>query len=179
MDESQRLRAKEILNRPILQLRTNKEILLEEVRQAFYASMIIIYAQGFSLLSVASQKFNYQLNLETVAKIWRGGCIIRAKLLETIMNAYKNEKDLPNLLLDPIVSQKVVANEESLRHVCCTAAEIGIPALGFMSALGYLDSFRSAWLPTNLIQAQRDFFGSHTYERIDAKGSFHTAWEKD
>lgn len=179
MDESQRTRAQKILDRPILQLKTNKEVLLEETKQALYAAMIIVYAQGFSLLSVASQKLNYQLNIGDIATIWRGGCIIRAKVLESIRTAYKNEKDLPNILLDPTLSEQVMSNEESLRHVCCTGAEIGIPLLGFMSALGYLDSYRSAWLPTNLIQAQRDFFGSHTYERVDAKGAFHTVWEKE
>jgi 6-phosphogluconate dehydrogenase len=113
-----------------------------------------------------------------VARIWRGGCIIRAALLEDIRTAYRNEPGLPNLLLDPEIRRKVLDNEEKLRHIVCTAAELGVPVPGFMTALGYLDGCRSAWLPMNLIQAQRDYFGAHTYERFDAKGAFHTEWEK-
>jgi 6-phosphogluconate dehydrogenase len=141
--------------------------------------MIIIYAQGMALLTVASDKYRYQFDLEAVARIWRGGCIIRAALLEDIGAAFRARRDLPNLLLDPNLSHKVMEHQEDLRRVVCQAAESGVPAPGLMVSLGYLDAYRSAWLPANLIQAQRDFFGAHTYERLDAKGTFHTEWEKE
>ena len=141
--------------------------------------MIIIYAQGLALLAVASDKYKYHLDLEAVARIWRGGCIIRAALLEDICAAFHARRDLPNLLLDPNLSRKVMEHQEDLRRVVCQAAEAGVPAPGLMVSLGYLDAYRSAWLPANLIQAQRDYFGAHTYERIDAKGTFHTEWEKE
>ena len=132
-----------------------------------------------ALLAVASDKYKYQLDLEAVARIWRGGCIIRAALLEDICAAFRTKQRLPNLLLDPNLSRKVMEHQEDLRQVVCRAAELGMPIPGFMVSLGYLDAYRSAWLPANLIQAQRDYFGAHTYERIDAKGTFHTEWEKE
>jgi 6-phosphogluconate dehydrogenase len=127
---------------------------------------------------VASVAHEYHLDLEAVARIWRGGCIIRAALLEDIRAAFRIKRDLPNLLLDPTLSKRVMAQQENLRKMVCTASELGIPAPGLMMSLAYLDSFRSAWLPANLIQAQRDYFGAHTYERIDTKGVFHTHWEE-
>ena len=150
-----------------------------QLRRAFYAAMIITYAQGFALLAVASDKYEYHLDLEAVARIWRGGCIIRAALLEDIRAAFHARHDLPNLLLDPNLSHKVMEHQEDLRQVICQAVESGVPAPALMVSLGYLDAYRSAWQPANLIQAQRDYFGAHTYERIDAKGTFHTEWEKD
>ena len=140
--------------------------------------MIITYAQGMALLAVASDKYKYHLDLEAVARIWRGGCIIRAALLEDICAAFRVKRELPNLLLDSNLSRKVMEHQADLRQVVSQAAEFGIPAPGLMVSLGYLDAYRSAWLPDNLIQAQRDYFGAHTYERIDAKGTFHTIWEK-
>ena len=140
--------------------------------------MIIAYAQGMAVLAAASDKYEYHLDLEAVARIWRGGCIIRAALLEDIRMAYRNQPGLPNLLLAPELSNKVMANQEDLRRVVCAAIEIGLPVPCFMTALGYFDGYRSAWLPANLIQAQRDYFGAHSYERIDVKGTFHTDWTK-
>jgi 6-phosphogluconate dehydrogenase len=131
-----------------------------------------------ALLAVASVKHEYQLDLETVARIWRGGCIIRATLLEDIRAAFRVKRDLNNLLLDSNLSKKVMDHQENLRKVVCAASTSGIPAPGLMVSLAYLDGFRSAWLPANLIQAQRDYFGAHTYERIDETGTFHTEWEK-
>lgn len=177
MEEEQRKRAKELFQRPILSFHENSEVLLEELRQALTAAMIVTYAQGMALLTVASDKLNYHLNLETIARIWRGGCIIRSALLEDIREAYKKEPLLSNLLFDLGLAKKIIANEASLRHIICSATEMGLPIPGFMSTLSYIDSYRSAWLPANLIQAQRDYFGSHTYERIDSKGSYHTEWE--
>jgi 6-phosphogluconate dehydrogenase len=113
-----------------------------------------------------------------VARIWRGGCIIRAALLEDIQNAFRLKHDLPSLLLDPDLSLKVMENQEDLRYIISQACESGIPTPGLMVSLGYLDGYRSSWLPANLIQAQRDYFGAHTYERVDAKGTFHTEWGK-
>jgi 6-phosphogluconate dehydrogenase len=149
-----------------------------QLRSALFAAMITTYAQGLAVLTAASEKYKYGLDLEAVSRIWRGGCIIRSAFLEDIRAAFHARPDLPNLLLDPNVSQRLMEHEEDLRLIACHAAVMGVPAPGLMGSLGYLDTYRSAWLPTNLIQAQRDYFGAHTYERIDAKGAFHTDWEK-
>jgi 6-phosphogluconate dehydrogenase len=146
--------------------------------RALFAGMVVIYAQGMALLAVASAKYKYDLDLEAVARIWRGGCIIRAALLEDICAAFHARRDLPNLLLDLNLSRKVMEHQEDLRQVVNQAVASGVPAPALMVSLSYLDAYRSAWQPANLIQAQRDYFGSHTYERIDAKGSFHTEWEQ-
>jgi len=158
---------------------SNRDTFLTQLRRALYAAMIITYAQGMALLAVASEKYEFHLSLEAVARIWRGGCIIRAALLEDVCAAFRARRDLPNLLLDSNLSRKVMEHQECLRHVVCQAAESGLPAPGLMVSLGYLDAYRSVWLPANLIQAQRDYFGAHTYERTDAKGTFHTEWEKN
>ena len=141
--------------------------------------MIITYAQGMAQLRRASNIYAYDLDLEAVARIWRGGCIIRAGLLEEIRAAYLRQPDLRNLLVDSELRQRVLTRQADLRAVVRTAAELGIPAPGLMVALAYFDGYRSAWLPANLIQAQRDYFGAHTYERIDEKGTFHTEWRKE
>jgi 6-phosphogluconate dehydrogenase len=157
----------------------DQKTFLTQLSHALFAAMIITYAQGMALLSVASGKYEYHLDLEAVARIWRGGCIIRAALLEDISAAFHTRQGLPNLLLAPNLARKVMEHEEDLRQIVCRAAELRIPSPALMVSLGYLDAYRSAWLPANLIQAQRDYFGAHTYERIDAKGTFHTEWEKD
>jgi 6-phosphogluconate dehydrogenase len=149
---------------------------VEQLRHALYAATIITYAQGMAQLRVASKANNYDLDLEAVARIWRGGCIIRAALLEKIRAAYKTNPDLPNLLLDPDLGRAIESRQDDLRAVVRAAAEWGIPTPGLAVSLAYLDGYRSAWLPANLIQAQRDYFGAHTYERIDQKGTFHTQW---
>jgi len=176
--EEQRAAAGAVLTRPLRPFDGDRDTNLTQLRDALHAAMIITYAQGLALLVVASERYQYHLDLEAVARIWRGGCIIRAALLEDICAAYRARPGLPNLLLDPGLSHKVMAHQEALRRVVCQAAESGVPAPGLMVSLGYLDAFRSAWLPANLIQAQRDYFGAHTYERVDAKGTFHTEWEK-
>ena len=158
---------------------SDRDTFLTQLGRALYAAMIITYAQGLALLAVASDKYKYHLDFEAVPRIWRGGCIIRAALLEDICAAFRARPELSNLLLDPNLSRKVMEHQEDLRQVVCQAAESGVPAPGLMVSLGYLDAYRSAWLPANLIQAQRDYFGAHTYERIDAKGTFHTEWEKE
>jgi 6-phosphogluconate dehydrogenase len=156
----------------------DRNVFLTHLGRALFAGMITTYAQGMALLAVASDKYKYGLDLEAVARIWRGGCIIRAALLEDICAAFHARPDLPNLLLDPKLARLLVEHQEDLRQIVIRAAESGVPAPALMVSLGYLDAYRSAWQPANLIQAQRDYFGSHTYERIDAKGTFHTEWEK-
>jgi 6-phosphogluconate dehydrogenase len=138
--------------------------------------MIITYAQGLAVLQAGSEKYGYGLDLSAVARIWRGGCIIRAAVLEHVREAYHNQPGLPNLLLDPGVAKTVMAHQEELRVVVSAALRLGLPVPGLMTALSYLDGYRSAWLPANLIQAQRDYFGAHTYERTDAPGAFHSEW---
>ena len=141
--------------------------------------MIATYAQGLALLQKASTTYDYGLDLEAVARIWRGGCIIRAALLEDIRTAYQARADLPNLLLDHRLGKEFLSREAELREVVKTAVTLGLPAPGLMATLSYFDAYRSAVLPANLIQAQRDFFGAHTYERLDAPGTFHTEWEEE
>src|SRR5579884_1070100 len=167
--ETERAAARKLFPPPVSVPLGDRAVLIGRLRNALYAGMIITYAQGMALLVVASAKRGYRLNLEAVARIWRAGCIIRAGLLDDIRAAFRGRPDLPNLLLDPGLAQKVSAQLESLRQIVCIASNLGIPAPGLMASLAYLDSFRSASLPANLIQAQRDYFGAHTYERMDAK----------
>jgi 6-phosphogluconate dehydrogenase len=157
----------------------DRDSFLSKLGRALHAAMIIAYAQGMALLGVASDKYQYHLSLEGIARIWRGGCIIRAALLDDICDAFHARPELPNLLLDPHVSQQLTEHQEDLRQVVRCAVALGVPAPAFMVSLGYFDAYRSAWLPANLIQAQRDYFGAHTYERNDSKGTFHTKWDKE
>jgi 6-phosphogluconate dehydrogenase len=141
--------------------------------------MIITFAQGMDLLQHASQAYGYGLDLHSIAGIWRGGCIIRAALLEPIRKAYQDQPALPNLLFDPILgAQETGKRIPPLRRLIGKVSQAGVPIPAFMASLGYYDSLRSAWLPANLIQAQRDYFGAHTYERVDERGIFHTQWEE-
>jgi 6-phosphogluconate dehydrogenase len=176
--EKQREAAGGIFQRPIPPFGGDRKLFVDRLGHALYAGTIMAYAQGMAVLAAASDKYAYHFDLETVARIWRGGCIIRAALLEDIRTAYRREASLPNLLLDPELSKKVMTHQEDLRRVVCAAIDLGLPAPCFMTTLGYLDGYRSAWLPANLIQAQRDYFGAHSYERIDVKGTFHTDWTK-
>ena len=147
-------------------------------KNSLYAGTIITFAQGMALLSAASDAYKYNLDLETIARIWRGGCIIRAALLEKVRKAYQNDPALTNLLLDPVLSEDVVGRQSDLRSLVAASLGAGLPFPGFMCSLAYFDGLRSDWLPANLIQAQRDYFGAHTYERVDDKGVFHTHWEE-
>ncbi|HZM05622.1 MAG TPA: NADP-dependent phosphogluconate dehydrogenase [Candidatus Saccharimonadales bacterium] len=176
--EKEREQASAIYQRPIRRFTGDRDTFIKQLGRALYAAMIVTYAQGMALLAVASEKYKYQLDLEAVARIWRGGCIIRAALLEDICAAFRARRDLPNLLLDASLSHKLTEHQEDLRRIMSQASESGVPTPALMVSLGYLDAYRSAWQPANLIQAQRDYFGSHTYERTDAKGTFHTEWEK-
>jgi 6-phosphogluconate dehydrogenase len=155
------------------------EITVQALRKAFYGAMIVTYAQGMALLRAASDAYGYGLRLHDVARIWREGCIIRARLLDDIEAAYRNRPDLPNLLLDDHIAKAVMEMQQDVRHIVRAAVSAGVPIPSFMATVGYLDSFRSSRLPANLIQAQRDCFGSHTYERIDREGTFHTNWGAD
>ncbi len=158
--------------------RGNRADLINQLQEALYAGMILTFAQGMAQLQDASKVYGYHLPLSEVARIWRGGCIIRAALVELVRQAFRTQPDLANLLLDDRLGKEVRGRQESLRAVVCTAADLGLPAPAMMASLAYLDGYRSAWLPANLIQAQRDYFGAHTYERVDSKGTFHTVWEK-
>jgi 6-phosphogluconate dehydrogenase len=170
--------ASQVLSGPAPEFKGDKTRFVGLLRNSLYAGMIAAYAQGMALLHKASNSYNYNLDLEAVARIWRGGCIIRAALLEDIRNAYKAKPDLSNLLLDPHLGGEFLKRQADLREVVQTAATLGLPAPGFMVTLGYFDAYRSAVLPANLIQAQRDFFGAHTFERLDAPGIFHAQWEE-
>ncbi|MGH7140737.1 MAG: NADP-dependent phosphogluconate dehydrogenase, partial [Pirellulales bacterium] len=174
--KGERQAASRVLHGPSQKFSRPRDTFLKQLRGALYASMIMTYAQGMAQLRRASQSYNYSLNLEAVARIWRGGCIIRAALLEDIRRACSAQADLPNLLMDKQLGELVMQRQDDLRAVCCAAAESGIPAPGMMVSLGYFDGYHSQWLPANLIQAQRDCFGAHTYERVDEKGTFHTEW---
>ncbi|CAN5901061.1 NADP-dependent phosphogluconate dehydrogenase [soil metagenome] len=150
--------------------------LIALLEDAMHFGMITIYAQGMSLLMEASEKYNYNVNSAKVSSIWRGGCIIRSAMLEDIRAAFNSDPSLTNLMLNEVFSEKLNQLQKHTRAVISTAISAGIPVPAMMSALAYFDSYRRSWLPANLIQAQRDFFGAHTYERIDKAGSFHTEW---
>lgn len=153
------------------------EAFLEKLKDAFYFAMITTYAQGMAQLHIASKEYNYGLDLEEVSKIWRGGCIIRASVLEDFRKAYKNNPQLPNLLLDKDLAADLNTRQSAIREVLTTGISLGIPLSVYGTTVSYFDAYRSEVLPTNLIQAQRDYFGSHRYERIDREGIFHTEWE--
>ncbi|GAB4459853.1 MAG: NADP-dependent phosphogluconate dehydrogenase [Elainellaceae cyanobacterium] len=154
----------------------DQQVFTNMVRDALYCSKICSYAQGMALLGKASQEFNYNLNLGEMARIWKGGCIIRAGFLNKIKKAYDENPALPNLLLAPEFKQTILDRQAAWREVIMTAAKVGIPVPAFSASLDYFDSYRRATLPQNLTQAQRDYFGAHTYQRIDKPGTFHTEW---
>jgi 6-phosphogluconate dehydrogenase len=147
------------------------------VQGALYVSMLTTFAQGMAMLSAASKTYGYDLQLSDIARIWRGGCIIRADCLDDIYRAYKEQPDLPSLLLDPHIGHELLKYQSSLRHTIKHAIDHSIPVPALMASLSYVDAYRTDRLPTSLIQAQRDYFGSHTYERTDREGVFHTLWE--
>lgn len=149
---------------------------INKIRDALYCSKMCSYAQGMALLAKASQEFNYDLSLSECARIWKGGCIIRAGFLDKIKNAYMENPDLPNLLLAPEFKQSILDRQDAWRDVLSVSNKLGIPVPAFAASLNYFDSYRRERLPQNLTQAQRDYFGAHTYERTDKPGSFHTEW---
>lgn len=154
----------------------DKQAFIEAVRKALYASKIASYAQGFAQMRLASDEYGWDLNYGGIAMIFRGGCIIRARFLQNIKEAYDRNPELRNLLLDDYFKEIVESYQEAWREVIATAVTRGIPVPAFSSALAYYDSYRSERLPANLLQAQRDYFGAHTFERVDQEGSFHFQW---
>jgi 6-phosphogluconate dehydrogenase len=154
----------------------NIDELLTALEQAFYFTMIISYAQGMHMLSKASEEYKYELKLDEIAKIWRGGCIIRSKFLENIYGAYGKDKGLEHLLLDSDVAALVKGTLPGIRKIVSSAVNAGIAAPAYAASLEYFDAFRSERMPSNLTQAQRDYFGAHTYELIGKEGTFHTQW---
>lgn len=174
--KKERVAASEIIKGPAAAFTGDRKRLVQAVRSALYASKICSYAQGMSLLKAASEEYGYGLRLGDLARIWRAGCIIRAQLLDKIRVAYERNPALANLLLDPGFRGDVEARQADWRYVVQTAVGLGIPCLAMSASLAYFDAYRSARLPANLTQAQRDYFGAHTYRRVDREGSFHTEW---
>ncbi|GAA4991586.1 NADP-dependent phosphogluconate dehydrogenase [Kitasatospora paranensis] len=150
----------------------------EDVEQALYASKIVAYAQGFQQIQAGSDEYGWRIDPGAMATIWRGGCIIRARFLDRIRAAYEGDRERPSLLTDEHFLQALAGAQSAWRRVVSTAAQLGVPTPGFATALAYYDSLRARVLPAALIQGQRDFFGAHTYRRIDRDGSFHTRWEE-
>lgn len=175
--KDERVEASKILRGPKAESFTgDKKALIENIRKALYMSKICSYAQGFAQMKAASEENDWNLQYGEIAMIFRGGCIIRAQFLQKIKEAYDREANLNNLLLDPYFQGIVESYQGALREVVSTAVMNGIPVPCLSSALAYFDSYRTETLPANLIQAQRDYFGAHTYQRIDKEGTFHTEW---
>ncbi len=174
--KDERVAASKILSGPNGKYEGDKEAFIEAIRQALYASKICSYAQGFAMMREASKEWGWDLNFGEIALMWRGGCIIRAQFLETIKEAFDEDPDLPNLLITPYFKNAVEKAQDAWRLVVATAVKLGLPIPGFSSALSYFDGYRRETLSANLIQAQRDYFGAHTYKRIDKPGDFHTEW---
>ncbi|MHC1770683.1 MAG: NADP-dependent phosphogluconate dehydrogenase [Flexilinea sp.] len=175
--KNERVAASKILTGPDPKYSGDRETLIAAAENTLYCAKIASYAQGLGLLKIASKEYGYDLNLAEIAKIWRAGCIIRADFLNDITSAYEKNPDLQNLMLDDFFRKAIEIRQDDWRKVVKTAVDLGIPMLATSSALAYYDSYRSAVLPANMTQAQRDFFGAHTYRRIDKEGSFHTIWE--
>ena len=178
--KSERVEAAKTLKGPSVQFRGRRPGFIEDLRQALFTAKICSYAQGFSLLRAASNEHQWGLNLGDVALLWRGGCIIRAAFLERIKKAFDRAPDLPNLLLDPYFKAAVGRGHNRLRRVVSQTVRLGAPIPAFSAALAFYDSYRSETLPANLLQAQRDYFGAHTFERVDRpRGQFvHARWEE-
>lgn len=178
--KDERVAAAKDLTGPTTKYDGDKQAFINKVRDALYCSKMCSYAQGMALLSKASLEFNYNLDLAETARIWKGGCIIRAGFLDKIKKAFKDNPRLPNLLLAPEFKQSILDRQDAWREVLATSNKLGIPVPAFSASLDYFDSYRRDRLPQNLTQAQRDYFGAHTYERIDKpRGEFfHTEWSK-
>ncbi|PKO05176.1 MAG: phosphogluconate dehydrogenase (NADP(+)-dependent, decarboxylating) [Chloroflexi bacterium HGW-Chloroflexi-3] len=174
--KSDRVIASQVIRGPKPRFTGEKERFIGAAENALFASKIISYAQGMGLLQLASKEYDYNLNLSEIAKIWRAGCIIRASLLTEIMAAYQKEPALQNLMLDVYFRQAIETRQDDLRYVIKTAIDMGISTPALSGSLAYFDAYRSERLPANLTQAQRDYFGAHTYRRIDREGTFHTQW---
>jgi 6-phosphogluconate dehydrogenase len=178
--KDERLAASKVITAPTSKYQGDKQQFINQVRDALYCSKMCSYAQGMALLSKASKELNFNLNLAEIARIWKGGCIIQAGFLDKIKKAFNENPLLLNLLLAPEFKQSIVDRQSAWREVLTTANQLGIAVPAFSSSLDYFDSYRRANLPQNLTQAQRDYFGAHTYERVDRpRGEFtHTEWTK-
>jgi 6-phosphogluconate dehydrogenase len=176
--KEERVAASSVLSGPTPRFAGDRKAIVEDIRQALYASKIVSYAQGYTLMRAAAKERGWNLNYGGVALMWRGGCIIRSAFLGKIKEAFDQNPALSNLLLDPFFRGKVLASQDAWRRVVAAAAVNGVPVPAFMTALSYFDGFRAGRLPANLLQAQRDYFGAHTYERVDRpRGEFfHTNW---
>ncbi|QDU09325.1 decarboxylating NADP(+)-dependent phosphogluconate dehydrogenase [Gimesia aquarii] len=174
-----RVRASKILSGPEKKFDGDRDQFIEDVRQALYASKLCSYAQGYVQLNAAAEHFGWKLNNGDIALLWRGGCIIRSTFLQDIKAAFDKNPQLENLLLDDFFRNAVDNAQSSWRRVVATAVELGLPVPSFTAALSYYDGYRQERLPANLLQAQRDYFGAHTYQRIDKEGTFHTDWIRE
>lgn len=174
--KDERVNASTLYNPKIKPITKNKEKILQQLHDGLYAATILCYAQGLAMLHKASSELNMDISLKDVVRIWRGGCIIRSSLLEMFTTAFKKNSQLPNILLNKKVASLIKKKIPALRKIVSLSTASRIPAAGLASALSYFDAYCSENLPTNLIQAQRDYFGAHTYQRIDQEGNFHTEW---
>ncbi len=174
--KDERVAASKVISGPEAKFEGNKEDFLEALRQALFASKICSYAQGFAMMRQASEEHGWNLNFGDIALMWRGGCIIRAQFLDTIKEAFDKEPELANLLMAPYFKDIVEKAQTNWRLVVSSAINAGLPVPAFSSALAYFDSYRTEYLSANMIQAQRDYFGAHTYNRTDKPGTFHTEW---
>ncbi len=177
--KQQRVAASQDLNLGNLDVKEDRLTTEKQLHNALYFAITVAYAQGLAMLEAASEEFDYGIDIEDVARIWRGGCIIRASFLEDIMQAYRKKPDLPNLILDEFIAKLMKERHADTRMVVSLGVEQGIPVPALASSLTYFDAYRTERLPSNLTQAQRDYFGAHTYERIDQEGVFHTEWNND
>jgi 6-phosphogluconate dehydrogenase len=176
--KEERTQAAALYKTPSSDIPVPKEVFIQQVQDALYFAVIISYAQGLAQLHIASKELDMDIPMPQVVKVWRGGCIIRSSLLEIFFTAFQKNPALPNLLLEKDVAQLLHGKKQNLRNVIIHAIHMGYPVAGLMAALSYFDAYRSERMPTNLIQAQRDYFGAHTYQRIDEPGTFHTEWNK-
>ncbi|MPS71548.1 MAG: NADP-dependent phosphogluconate dehydrogenase [Chryseobacterium sp.] len=177
--KDERVKASQLYSKADISKPENTELFIKEVGEALYLSTLISYAQGLALLVKASEEYQFEIPLKDVVKIWRGGCIIRSVLLEKFYKAYSKDENLSNILLDHGISEIVKDKILSLRKTAAFAVSNGIPSLGIQTALGYFDAYTTESLPVNLLQAQRDYFGAHTYQRVDREGVFHTFWNSE
>lgn len=177
--KDERVAASKVLPKPVGKVDFDKTEVVEMIRKALYFSKLMSYAQGFEQMRVASEHYDWNLQYGELAKIWREGCIIRAKFLQNITDAFEKDPELSNLLLDDYFKDIARNYQEAVRDLVALAVKAGVPVPGFSGAISYYDSYRSEVLPANLIQAQRDYFGAHTYERTDREGIFHYTWYEE
>ncbi|KQT18492.1 6-phosphogluconate dehydrogenase [Chryseobacterium sp. Leaf404] len=175
--KAERVEASQLYTREVAVTPENTELFIQEVGDALYLATLISYAQGLALLVKASEEYSFEIPLKDVVKIWRGGCIIRSVLLEKFYAAYSEDENLSNILLNKEISEIVKNKLSSLRKTAAYAISNGVPSLGLQSALGYFEAYTTESLPVNLLQAQRDYFGAHTYQRNDREGIFHSLWQ--